>query len=115
MRSGVAAAIAGLAVEGMFALVQGHLRQGDGVENAVQQCVAADIIRQRFVRKHQAVADHIQGQVAHILGQGVGAPAQVGQRPGGEDQVDRGARAGAKGDERRQVAQADQAAGRGSP
>ena len=58
------------------------------------------------IRQHQAVAHHVERHVEHVLRQRVVAAAHEGQRPRGQDQVDRRARAGAERDVALQLLQA---------
>ena len=59
---------------------------------------AAAAVGERLVRQHQAMAQHVGGEVAHVIGQHVVAAAQERERAGALDQVDRRARAGAVSD-----------------
>ena len=82
---------------------------GDGHrgEDAVDDVVGGDAVGERLVGEHEPVAQHVVGDLAQVLRERVLAAADECQRPPGEDQVDRRARAGAVGDEAREVAEPD--------
>ena len=56
---------------------------------------------ERVVGQQQAVAQHLGGDVEHVLRRGVRAAADQRQRPGAADEVERRPRAGAEADQRR--------------
>ena len=88
---------------------------GNGRQDPVDDVVGGDAVGERLVGEHEPVAENVRGELADVLGKGVFAPADERERPAGEDQVDRGARAGAERDEPRELAEPDRAdvAGRG--
>ena len=65
--------------------------------------VGGHVVGEGVVAEHQPVAQDVRGDVLHVLRQRVVAAAQQRQRPGGPDQAERGARAGAVLDESRDV------------
>jgi hypothetical protein len=65
---------------------------------AVNKGVGGDLFGQGLVGQDEAVAQDVAGEFVDVLGQGVAAAAEHGQRSGGGDQVDRAAGAGAIGD-----------------
>ena len=75
-----------------------HRRGRDALEDRGQDVVGADVVREGLERQDEPVAHDVAGHVHDVLGQGVGAAADEGQGPGGEDQVDRRPRAGAERD-----------------
>ena len=89
------------------ALPERELGNGDGREDAVDDVVRRDAVGERLVREHEPVAQDVEGDLVEVLRQRVLAAAHERERPAGEDQVDRGARAGAEGDEAREVAEPD--------
>ena len=68
-----------------------RLGQGHGGQDAVDDIVRRDAVGQRLVREHEAVAQDVGRELAHILRQRALAAADECQRPAGEDHVDRGA------------------------
>ena len=74
---------------------------------------ADDALGERLVGEHQAVAQHVGGDVEHVLGEHVAAAPQQGEGPAGGDQAEAGPGAGAVGDERRDVARACSSRGSG--
>ena len=66
-----------------------------------------EVAGERFVREHEAVAQHVGGDVEHVLGQGVGAAAQQGQGPCPGDEPEARPRAGAVLDEIGEVGEAE--------
>ena len=85
-------------------LAAGRRARGCGQDRA-QQVVGGDVVGQRLERQHQAVAHDVERHVEHVLRQDVVAAAHEGQGPRGQDQVDRGARAGAEGEVALEVGQ----------
>ena len=75
-------------------------------EHAVEHVVGLHAVAERVVGEHEPVAQHVRGEVGHVLGHDVAAAAQQRERLGGLDHADRPARAGAVLDQRRQVVQA---------
>ncbi len=87
--------------------LQDDLGRGDGGEHPGDDRVGVDVVGQRLVGQHQAVPQHVEGQLADVRGQHVVAAAQERERPGAQYQGDRGARAGAVGDVPLEVAEPD--------
>ncbi len=52
---------------------------GIAVKMTIEQHIAVDVVGQRLVGEHQAVADHVQREVADVLGQDIGAVTDEGQ------------------------------------
>src|SRR3989337_1068005 len=44
-----------------------HARGGDGLQDAPDQRVRGDLVRQRLVGENEAVADHLGGHVADVF------------------------------------------------
>ena len=80
---------------------------GDRREDAVDDVVGVDAVGERLVRQHEPVAEDVVGDLLEVLRQCVPAAPHERQRAAGEDHVDRRARAGAEGDEARQLAEPD--------
>ena len=72
----------------------------------MHQFIRRDRLGQRFVGQHQAVAEHVGNEIYRVLRQDVAAAAQVGERAGALDEIDRRARTRAEGQELRQFVQA---------
>ena len=49
------------------ALMQRHLGERDGGQDAAEDVVGADVVGQRLVREHDAVAQDVEGEVVHVL------------------------------------------------
>ena len=64
-----------------------------------------DVVRERLEGEDEAVAQDVERHVHDVLGQRVVAAPDEGQRPGREDEIDRGARAGPEGDVALEVAE----------
>src|SRR5438874_12466652 len=69
-------------------------RRGDARENALHDLIGADLIGERLEREHDAVPDDVEREVLKVLAGDVAAAAQKGEGAAGEDEVDRGSRAG---------------------
>ena len=67
-------------------------------EDALHDGLAGQFLGLGLVADDDAVAQHVQADVLHVLRRDVAAPVQEGVRAGGERQVDRRARAGAAAD-----------------
>ena len=59
-------------------------------------CSDVDVLGERLVGQHEAVAQDLGGHVEDVLGHGVGAATQQGERPAGADEAEAGAGAGAE-------------------
>src|SRR4051794_33521364 len=113
MRSGVAGGAIERVVESWSALMEGYLGEGDGGQDAFDDVVSGDVVGEGFVGQDHAVAQDVEGEVAHVLGERVAAAPHEGHRLGGQDHVDGGPRAGAVGDVALQVPQPDLGGGTG--
>ena len=71
-------------------------RDGHLLEHVVEHAVGVDAGGERLVGQHDAVAQHVAREVAHVGRQHVVAPAQQRERAAGVDEVDRAARRGAE-------------------
>ena len=74
-------------------------RRGDGREQAGEDVLGGEALGQRLVGQHEAVAQHVGGDVEDVLGQRVGAAPQQGEGPGAGDEAEAGPGAGAVADE----------------
>ena len=70
---------------------------GIGIVSSTRSRIASgvDALGERLVAEHEPVAEHVLGELADVLGEGVAAAAQERERARAEDEVDRPARAGA--------------------
>ena len=81
-------------------------RHRHGGQHPGDDVVGRDVVGERVVAEHQPVPQDVRRDVLHVLRQRVVAAAQQGQRPGGADDAERGARAGAVLDQLRDVGHA---------
>ena len=81
-------------------------RHLDDLEDAPDDLLGRDLLGLGLVGEHDAVAEHVGADGLHVLGRDVAAVAQERVRARREVQRDRGARAGAVLDERRELLQA---------
>src|SRR3954469_23802311 len=78
-------------------------RRGDALEDRREDPVGRDVVRQRLVREDEPVAHDVGRHVEHVLGEDIPPAADEGERLARQDQVDRGAGAGAVRDVARQL------------
>ena len=52
----------------------------DGEQDLVEEIVGGDAVGERLVREHEPVAHHVEREIADVLGQRVGPPAEERQR-----------------------------------
>ena len=81
----------------------------DGAQDAREDGVGVEVVGQRLVRQHDAVAQHVERHLVDVVGQHVVPAAQERQRPAAQDERDRGPRARPVGHVPLQVALADPA------
>ena len=76
----------------------GQLDAGDGnvLQHVVEHAVGVDAGGERLVGEHDAVAQHVAREVAHVGREHVVAPAQQRERAARVHEVDRAARRGAE-------------------
>ena len=73
------------------------LWQRHGLHDPLDDVVGRHAVGERVVGEHQPVPKHVGGDVEDVLRQHVVAAADQGERPGGGDEAERGAGAGAVG------------------
>src|SRR2546421_7430417 len=73
-------------------------RRRDLLEHAIDDLLGRDVVRQRLVRQHEPVTQHVVDEIEDVLREDVRAAAHERERAAGEDEVDRRARARAVGD-----------------
>ena len=96
---------------GRHVLLERDDGDGDPAEDRGSRSVGGDVVGERLEGQDEPVAHDVVGHVEDVLRQDVVAAADEGERPGGEDQVDRGARAGPVGDVALELRQPVRAAG----
>ena len=107
---------AGHPAGGRLALWRGAtVGSGTRRSTRLDDVVGRDVVGERVVGEHQPVAQDVGRDVLHVLRQRVVAAAQQRQRPGGPDDAERGARAGAVLDQLGDVGQAVLGRARGWP
>src|SRR5262245_48061053 len=87
----------------MWEAAWSRLRNLDALEQLAHHGLRGDVLRLGLVGQDHAVAQHVHADRLDVLGRDVAAVAQKRMGARGHVQVDRRARAGAEGDEVRQI------------
>src|SRR5947199_3888064 len=64
-------------------------RSLDPCEHLPHEVVRRDVVRQRLEREDDAMAEHVEREVLHVLSRDVATAAEERERARGEDEVDR--------------------------